>query len=482
MDRTMGGFARDLRHAARSLARTPSFSLAAVLVLALGIGANVAIFSVTRAVLLRPLPFREPETLAWIWATRVDRDRAFYSIPNFLDTREAAKGFRELAGFTPWSPTLTGDQEPERLTAIRVTGNAFGLLGSSAALGRLPSPADAESRVVALSHGLWARRFGSDPSAVGRTIQLNGEGYEIVGVLSNDFLFPGAEDAELAVPLSLATDARREERGSNFLRIFGRLAPGWDVPRAAAELKSITARLAALHPDENAKLTAPRVLPLSEEIVGGSRRLLVLLTAAVGLLLLVACANIAALFLVRSLGRRREVSVRKALGAGPIRLVAPFVAESALLAAAGAGGSLLLAREAIPALLSIAPTSMPRAASSAVDGAALLVAAALAAVCAAASAVGPAISAARAPAAGSLAERTGGVGGRNRARFVFVFVQVALSVILLAGAALLARSFARLVSVDPGFSAENTLAVRLTLGKSTYPNSEAAARFFERVS
>ncbi len=281
----MSGLARDLRHAARSLARTPGFSLAAILVLALGIGANVAIFSVTRAVLLRPLPYREPGSLAWVWATRVDRDRAFYSIPNFVDTREAAHGFRELAGFTPWSPTLTGGEEPERLTAIRVTGNAFGLLGSAAALGRSLAPGDSESRVAALSHGLWARRFGSDPAAVGRAILLNGEGYEIVGVLPPDFLFPGAEDAELAVPLSLSSDVRREERGSNFLRIFGRLSPGWDAPRAAAELSTITARLAALHPDENAKLTAPRVLPLSEEIVSGSRRLLLLLTAAVGVAL-----------------------------------------------------------------------------------------------------------------------------------------------------------------------------------------------------
>ncbi len=481
----MTGLARDLRYAARSLARTPGFSLAAILVLALGIGANVAIWSVTRAVLLRPLPFREPETLAWIWATRVDRDRAFYSIPNFLDTRAASAGFRELAGFTPWSPTLAGEtktDEPERLTAIRVTGNAFDLLGAPTQLGRNIAPEDTESRVVAMSHGLWTRRFGGDPSILGRRLRLNGESYEIVGVLSKEFLFPGAEDAELAVPLSLTSDSRREERGSNFLRVFGRLAPGWDPPRAAAELSTITARLASLHPDENAKLTAPRVHALSEEIVGGSRRLLVLLTVAVGLLLLIACANIAALFLVRSLGRRREVSVRKALGAGPLRLVTPFLTEAALLAGAGAAVSLLLAREAIPALLSIAPSSLPRAASSAVNGSALLVAAVLAAICAVASAIGPALFASRAPAAGSLAERTSASGaGRGRARFAFVVVQVALSAILLSGAALLSKSFARLLSIDPGFSADKTLAVRLTLSRTSYPDPDATARFFERT-
>jgi putative ABC transport system permease protein len=479
----MSSVARELRQALRSLARVPGFSLAAVLILALGIGANTAIFSVTRAVLLRPLPFREPASLAWIWATRVDRDKAFYSIPNFLDTRAAAKSFEELAGWTPWSPTLTGGDEPERLSAVRVTGNAFPVLGSAAALGRVPGPGDTESRVAAISHGLWARRFGSDPSAVGRSLTLNGESYEVVGVLAKDFLFPGAEDAELAVPLSLATDSRRAERGSNFLRVFGRLSAGWDAPRAAAELRSLTARLAERYPDENAKLTAPRVLPLTEEIVGGSRRLLVLLSASVGLLLLVAGANIAALFLVRSLGRRREVSVRKALGAGPVRLVLPFLVESLMLAAAGAAVAVLLAHEAIPALLSLAPASLPRASAARIDGAALGLTAALAALCALASAVGPALSAGRAPAAGSLADRAAsGSPGRSRTRLAFVFLQVALSLMLLAGAALLSKSFGRLLSVDPGFSAENVLAVRLTLARSTYPDPESAARFFETAS
>ena len=171
----MSGLARDLRHAFRSLARTPGFSLAAILILALGIGANVAIFSVARAVLLRPLPFRAPASLAWVWATRVDRDRAFYSIPNFLDTRAAARGFEELAAFTPWAPTLTGVEEPERLTAVRVTGNAFGLLGAKAALGRALAPEDAESRVAVIADGLWARRFGSDAGAVGHEQRVHEE-------------------------------------------------------------------------------------------------------------------------------------------------------------------------------------------------------------------------------------------------------------------------------------------------------------------
>ncbi len=476
----------DLRHALRSLRRSPAYAAAAVTILALGIGANTAIFSVTRAVLLRPLPFREPERLAWVWGTRVDRDRAFFSIPNFLDTRAAARSFDELAGFATWGPILSGDPEPERLSAVRMTGNALTLLGAAAAAGRVLEPADAESeaaRVAVISHGLWTRRFGGDASALGRSVLLNGEAYTIVGVLPKEFLFPGADDAELAVPLSLGADPRRTERGSNFLRVFGRLVDGADARGAAAELAPITARLAAMYPDENAKLTAPRVLPLTEEIVGASRQLLVVLSAAVALLLLVACANIAALALVRGLGRRREVSVRKALGAGATRLILPFFAEAALVAAAGAGVALLAARQAIPLLLALAPSSLPRAATAEVDGTAFLFTAALAAACALACGLGPALVAARAPAAGSLGDRASGAAPKNRrTRLAFVGAQVAISVTLLAGAALLSKSFARLMAVDPGFSPDRVLSVRLTLGKARYPDADSAARFLETAA
>ena len=474
---------QDLRYAIRTLVRSPGFAAASISILALGIGANTAIFSVMRAVLLRPLPFRAPEGLAWVWSTRVDRDRAFYSIPNFRDTETAARSFEELAAFTPWGPTLSGDGEPERLSAVRVTGNAFRLLGSSAATGRVFEPADAEpeaSRVAVISHGLWARRFGADREIVGKSVIVNGESHTIVGVLPKEFLFPGADDADLAAPLSLNADPRRTERGSNFLRVFGRLSAGSDPSRARAELASITARLRDLYPDENAKLTAPRVVPLTEEIVGGSRRLLLVLSAAVALLLLVACANLAALSLVRGLGRRHEVSVRKALGAGPIRLVTPFLAEAALVTAAGALVAVVVAHETIPLLLASAPSTLPRAGTAAIDGGVLLFTSILAGACALLSGLGPAVVAARTPAAGSFRELGAGPAGRSgRARKAFVLAQVALSLTLLAGAALLLKSFARLTSVDPGFSPERVLSVRLTLGKARYPDAESAARFFE---
>jgi predicted permease len=475
---------QDLRYAVRTLFRSPGFAAASILILALGIGANTAIFSVVRAVLLRPLPFREPDRLAWVWATRVDRDRAFYSIPNFRDTRAGARAFEDLAAFSLWGPTLSGDPEPERLSAIRVTGNAFALLGAGPEVGRTLGNADAEpqaSRVAVISHGLWVRRLGADPAIVGKPLLLNGEAYTVVGVLPRGFFFPGADDAELAVPLSLEGDPRRTERGSNFLRVFGRLAPGVDARRGEAELAGLTAELARLHPDANAKLTAPRVLPLSEEIVGGSRRLLWILSGAVGLLLLVASANLASLAFVRGLGRRHEVAIRKALGAGGARLISPFFVEAALVAAAGALVGLAVAHAAVPLLLSLAPSSIPRASDAAVDGWVLAFTVAVAAGCAILCGIGPALIAARAPAIGSLA-RYGGSPAAGRARRAFVLAQIALSLTLLSGAGLLAKSFARVWTVDPGFQPEHGLAVRMTLVKSRYPDADAVRLFFARVT
>jgi putative ABC transport system permease protein len=473
----------DLRYALRTLRRSPGYAAAAVLTLALGIGANTAIFTVVRTVLLAPLPYREPDRLAWVWATRVDRDRAFFSIPNFLDTREAALSFEKLAAFTPWAPTLSGDGEPERLDAVRVNGDVFDVLGARAALGRPLAHSDSEpqaARVAVISHGLWTRRFGGDPSAVGRSLLLNGEAYAVVGVLPAGFVFPGAETADAIVPLSLAADPRRTERGSNFLRTFGRLRPGADAVSAARELASVTDRLRRQYPDENAKLTAPRVLAISDEILGGSRRLLLVLSAAVALLVLVACANLASLALVRGFGRRREVAVRKALGARTGRIVRPFVAEALVLSACGAAAALTVAQQAVPLLIAAAPAGIPRASSASIDAAVLAYTAAVAIACALACAIGPALLAARAPAAGGLAER--GAGERPpRARAAFVLAQVAVSVVLLSGAGLLAKSFARLADVDPGFAARRALALRITLNRSSYPDRAAAALFYRRA-
>src|SRR5262249_29910128 len=257
--------------------------------------------------------------------------------------------------------------------------------------------------------------------------------------------------------------------------------PDADVGRARAELAGITARLARLYPDTDAKLTPPRVSPIAEEVVGGSRRLLLLLSGAVGLLLLVASAHLSSLAFVRGLGRRHEVAVRKALGAGGARLVAPFLAESALVAGAGALAGIAVAHALVPLLLALAPSSLPRAADASVDGWVLAFTAAMAAGCALLCAIGPAILAARVSAVGSLARY--GAGPRTgRARRAFVLAQVALSLTLLSAAGLLAKSLARVWALDAGFSSEHALSVRITLVKSRYPDPEAVRLFFERAT
>jgi putative ABC transport system permease protein len=472
----------DLLSALRSLRRAPGYAAAAILTLAFGIGASTAVFSVTRAVLLAPFPFRDPESLAWVWATRVDRDRAFFSIPNLQDTQAAARSFAAIAAFTPWGPTLAG-VEPERLSAVRITGNFFDVLGVGPQIGGLIDPSDETSRIAVLSHRLWARRFGADPAVVGTSVTLNDESYVVVGILPESFLFPGADDAELAVPISLMGDVRRTERGSNFLRVVGRLAPGEDPAAAAAELAPITARLRAAYPDENAKLTAPRVLPLTEEILGGSRRLLALLSAAVGLLVLVACTNLAGLALVRGFGRQHDLSVRKALGASALRLVMPSLLEVLLVAAGGALAALALAHAAIPWLLALAPASLPRSGSAAVDGTALAFTGVVAVICAALCGLGPSLLAANAAAAGGLGTRGASVSKRvGRARMGFVFAQVAISFVLLAAATLLSKSLARVTAVDSGFSHERVLTVRMTLPKARYSTAEATTRFFQTAA
>jgi hypothetical protein len=236
---------QDLRYGARMLLKNPGFTLTAVLMLALGIGANTAIFSLVDAVALRPLPFRDSERLVWIWATRTDRDKAFYSIPNFIDTRERSRSFDEIAAFANWGANLTAQGEPERLRGIRVSAHAFQMLGVEAAAGRtLVAEDDApdKPRVVMLSYGLWQRRFGAERGVIGQPLTLNGDVYTVVGVLAPHFTIPNAE-IELATPLRMETDPRRGERGSNFLRVMARLKPGAPIEQARADLASITTRL-----------------------------------------------------------------------------------------------------------------------------------------------------------------------------------------------------------------------------------------------
>jgi putative ABC transport system permease protein len=478
---------QDLRYGARVLLKQPGFTLMAVLTLALGIGANTTIFSLVDAVVLRPLPFREAERLVWIWATRTDRDKAFYSIPNFIDTRERSRAFEPLAAFANWGANLTAQGEPERLQGIRISAHAFRMLGVEAVAGRtLAAEDDApdKPRVVMLSYALWQRRFGAERRVIGQPLTLNGDAYTIVGVLPAHFTIPNAE-IELAAPLRLEVDPRRGERGSNFLRVLARLKPGVTLEQARAELATITAHLREQYPDENAKLTAPNVLPLHTELIGSYRKALWLLLAAVGMVLLIACANLANLSLVRALARSREMAIRTALGATRHRLVRQMLTESLLLAVAGGALGVLLALNGPALLLRFSPADLPRAAQAGIDGRMLLFSLALTLLAGLVFGLAPAVRATRTDLNAELKEGGSGnlAGARSgRLQNALVVAEVALALLLLIGAGLFGKSYVRLQSVKPGFEASNLLSLRLSLPPASYGKAEAVRVFYDKLA
>jgi putative ABC transport system permease protein len=476
----------DLRFGVRMLRRNYIFAAAAVLTLMLGIGANTAIFSLVNAILLRQLPYRNSAQLAWVWATRTDRDKAFYSVPNFIDTREDNRSFAQLAAFSNWGVNLTGTGEPERLQGVRLSAGAFQMLGVEAAAGRTLVAEDdivGNAPVVMLSYGLWQRRFGGDQNVIGRKLTLNRGVYTVVGVLPQHFTIPNAE-IEIATALRVEGDPRRGERGSNFLRVFGRLKDGVTVAQARSDLARVTSRLREQYPDDNAKLTPPNVLPLYEEIVGGYRRALWLLLGAVGMVLLIACANLANLLLARATSRHREVAIRSALGATRSRLVRQMLTESLLLAVIGGVLGLLLAMWGNSLLLALSPAELPRAKEVVIDGRMLLFSVALSLLSGIIFGLVPALQTTKTDLNAGLKE--GGCGGSGSGsiglRNALVIVEVALSLALLIGAGLLIKSFTRLQNVSPGFDPSRLLTVRLSLSATSYGRAEAVKVFYDKLA
>ncbi len=480
---------QDLRYSFRVLIRKPAFTLTVIITLALGIGGNTAIFSVVNAVLLRELPYKNPDEVMWVWSKRTDREKAPFTLPDFTDYRDQNQTLEQLAAFCSAGLNLAGTEKPERLPAMRVSANMFDLLGIEAAAGRLLEAQDddpARKPVTVLTYESWQRRFAGEQQIVGKELNLNGESYTVVGVLPSQFSLPDRE-AELVVPLRPLLDPLRDERSStNFLRAIARLKPGVTRQQAEADLTSIVGRQRQQFGDAYLKKTGVRMVPAFEEMVGSIRTALWVLLGAVGMVLLIACSNLAALSLARATARFREMSIRKALGATSVRLVRQLLAEILLLTVAGGGAGLLLAIWGVKFLLALSPARLPRDNEIVVDLRVLAFAAGASILAAIISGVLPALQLARSKTvAGLLGGNGRGAGDaavKNRSRSVLVIAEVSLSFILLIGAGLLVRSFISAQAVDPGFDPVNVLTARLSLPKDGYEDRAALSLFHDKLA
>lgn len=476
---------QDLRYGFRSLRKAPGFTLMAVLVVTLGIGANTAIFSVVNAVLLQQLPFRDPQQLVSISAKRTDNNQQPISIADFQDFQSQSRLVAPMAAYAFWSANVTGQGEPERLQEVRTTGNFFEVTGTPAFVGRTLVPADDDpgsAHVAVLTYGLWQRRFGGDRALVGKKLEINGDSYTVVGVLPPAFFFPG-RGAEMAVPLVPQADPRRTDRSDHFLSAIGRLKPGVSPSQAAAELNAIAQHLQQQYPKTNAKSIGVTLVSLYDQVVGKFRSALLMLLGAVGLLLLIACSSLANLLLARASARSREIAIRTALGADRWRVVRQLVTETVILAMVGGLAGILLAAWGVRGLVALSPADLPRAGEIAVDGRVLWFAAGLLLLSGLVFGILPALQSSKSGfenlrASGALAE---GSGRGSRARGMIVAAQVALSLVLLVGAGLLLKSFARLQAVRPGFDADHVLAMRISLPPSAFPNTDALSNFYTEL-
>lgn len=483
----MSSFWQDLRYGARQLARSPGFTAVAVLTLALGIGATTAIFSVLSAILLRPLPYGEPDRIVSVWEKR-PRENVFDNVvspADFLDWRERNRVFESMAAQILVPLDLTGAGEPESLFASQVSAPFFEVFGMQPALGRFFLPEEerpGKNQVVVLSHGLWARRFGGRPDAIGRTLHLNDSPYTVIGVLPESFPFPAP--AQLWIPYTFPPNFS-QVRGRHFLRVFARLKPGVTLQLAQAQMDEIGAALEREHPDDN-RGHGVNVMSLREHYAGDVRKPLLVLFGAVGFVALIACANVANLLLVRGASRQREFAVRLALGGSRGRIVRLLLVESVLLAAlAGAAGS-LLALWATDALKAIVPADLFVNGTDTfkLDFRVLIFLAGISLLTAVLFGLAPALHSSRLNLVDSLKEgglRTGAARSRKRLHSTMVVAEFALSLVLLVGAGLMVRTLLVLHDVDPGFRPEKVWALGLTLPTSRYPEHAEREAFYREL-
>jgi putative ABC transport system permease protein len=490
----MGSWIQEIRHALRGLGRSPGFTGVAVATLALGIGATVSIFSVTDAVILRPLPFPEAERLVMLHGTdlSVDDEQKNVSGADFLDWSGTSTSFEEMAAYRNSDINLIGSGFPQRVSGASVPPNFFRLIGADAALGRLFSPeidTPGAGRTVVVSYGLWRSQFGGNSEILGQSLKLNNEHWTVVGVLSAGFEFPRQSQLWTAAryrvpdpPFDFEKDPSLD-RGGGYLGVMGRLKDGVGLRSAQAEMSALAERLATEYPATNTD-KGIALVPLLRDMTGDARPLLYVLLGAVGFVLLIACANVANLLLVRASRRQREMAIRLALGAGRSRIVRQLLTESVLLALGGGFLGLLLALWGTDALLALAPEGIPRLEDT---GANLRVLGFTSLVV-----LGTGLLSGLAPVPQvfgqnlQAATKEGGrgstaIGPRSRLRKALIVGQVALSLILLVGAGLMMRTFLKLISVDPGFDPANTIVAHLTLPESKYEEEHEVTSFYRRV-
>ncbi len=475
---------QDIRYGLRALLNKPGFTIVAVLALALGIGANTAIFSVVNSVLLRPLPYPQADRLVMVW-----EDRTSLGFPsdtpapaNFFDWREQQSVFEDMAAIAGRTFSLTGIGEPEKIEGQRVSASFFPLLGVAPIRGRAFLPEDdrpESAPVVIIGHSLWQRRYGGDEGLVNQTISLNGQPHTVIGIMPPDFSFPDRN--EMWVPIAFSQE-EASLRGGHYLLVVARLKPGISLARARTEMSEIASRLEQQYPQTNTALGA-KVVPLHEEMVGDIRPALLILLGAVAFVLLIACANVANLLLARAASRQKETAIRSALGANRSRLVRQFLTESMLLSIMGGAIGLLLAVVGLKSLTALIPPELFRGREISVDAWVLVFTIGISLLTGALFGIVPAIQSAKINLNETLKEggKGSGTATRGRLRSALVVAEISLALVLLVGAGLLINSFLRLSNVDAGFNPENLLTVDVVLPPNKYDTRDKRAVFYSQM-
>jgi putative ABC transport system permease protein len=484
----MENLIKDIRYAFRTILKRPGFSLIAIITLALGIGANSAIFSVVNGILWRPLPYPKPQQLVMAWTNHQARGgpaQEWFSPPELDDWRAQNQTFSQLSALNNWAPTFTGRDEPESLVGAAVSHDMFSLLGIAPARGRTFLPEEDQpnaANVVILSDEFWRQRFSSDPDIVGKSISLNQDSYQVVGVMPAGFRFPIIPGVQVWRTLRPALNPSCG-RGCIVLRAIGRMKDNVTIGQAQADVSTIASRLATQYPDTNSKVGATLV-PFHEQLVGNIKRPLLVLLGAVGFVLLIACANVANLMLARAATREREMALRSALGASRVRVVRQLLTESTLLACAGAATGLVLAYWLLRLLVSLSPQGTPGLDQIAIDVSVLGFTVLIAAFTGILFGLAPALQLSKIDLNRSLKDTGKGTPGGmrgGRLRGALVIAEMALALLLLIGSGLLMKSFILLQRVDPGFNPDHVVTLRTILNRTAYPTTPQVVNFYAQL-